>query len=222
MQQISHVIQPIYSHSGQILFAEVLARFPGQNTQEAVIEAEKTGKIIDIDIAGFEYAKRSPLSSSVNISGRTISEGLRGVAKHIRPGMVVEITETYPSDLQKIKTMAFEVHGRGGCIAIDDVGCGSFADLDWVSRLIKEIHPKWIKFNINSCPEVIDFVSKSKKSLVAERIENEDDIQKAVGMNANGLQGWFFDGPRGAAWLYSKRAESVLSKIGRVSTAMAF
>jgi EAL domain-containing protein (putative c-di-GMP-specific phosphodiesterase class I) len=217
----SFVLQPVYAQSGKLIFAEVLARFHGRNTQPVILEAERNGDIVSIDLAGLEYGLASALPVSVNISCRTASDALLDVSRRIRPGITVEITETHPANLDKLRALAFEVHARNGRVSLDDVGEGEFTDLSWVKKVIEATHPDWLKISINANETLVAWCMATQIPMVVERIETQKDMRTALKMGASGLQGWFFDAPEGLAWLRRQRSADTAQGWDELALAMA-
>ena len=221
MKPDSHVLQPVYSGNGQLLFAEVLARFGGRDTQATILEAEANGSIVQIDLAGLDYGINAAVPVAVNLSPRTIELSMLEVAKRIRPGLIVEITETHPARLDKLKTLAFEVHARGGFISLDDVNSGEFSDRAWLKTVITAMRPSWLKLPIDADAELISWCLATRIPIVVERIETQWDLRMALEFGATGFQGWFFDAPTGAAWLHRQRASQLIRGFDELALAMA-
>jgi len=88
-------------------------------------------------------------------------------------------------------------------IAVDDVGSG-FASLDMVveirpdivkidRRLIRELHKDELKYNIVQA--VVDFCKKGHIMTIAEGIETEGELEAAVELGADGVQGYLLAMP---------------------------
>lgn len=220
MAHQNHILQPIYSDRGQLLFAEVLSRFENEDTQAAILAAERDGSIVAVDLASLDFGMNAAVPVAINISARTIESALMSIGKRIRPGITIEITETYPHDLNKLRTLAFEVHARGGKIAIDDIGNGEFADLELVSRIAKITSADWLKITMDADREVLDLCSFLHKPFIVERIESRRDLERAVTSGCSGLQGWFFQKQEGTTWLRNCRMEPANQYFDGLAAAM--
>ena len=214
-------LQPIYGLDGEIIFAELLARFGEDNTQERIVNAEKDGSILDIDLAALRYAKRSAIPVSINVSQKSIESNLVALGQQILPGFTIEITETHKTCLRKLEKFAFEVHARGGSIALDDVGTGAFQDYSVLFSIIKATRPQWIKLPLDAEPELIRMCQLTAIPLIFELIDTRSDVEKAIGFKTTGLQGWFFDTAYGMSWLHTQRLKNKRVKANELLLAVA-
>jgi len=205
MKPSSHVLQPIYAENGSVIFSEILSRFGLANTQDTILQAEKDGSIVQIDIASLEFGRTVNLPVSVNISNKTIESSSREIIEKIYPGVIVEITETYPSQINLLELFARNVRLKGCGFALDDVGCGEFSDIDWLNFVIKKTSPDWLKLSINSDDSLISWCLSQKIPIIVEKIETLWDLRLAIEFGAKGFQGWFFDTQQGVLWLRKQR-----------------
>ena len=207
MKPSRHVLQPVFSRSGGLILSEVLSRFDDEpDTQAMILRAEADGSIVEIDLAAIEFGVSCSSPVAINISPRTIETATEDVLRRLRPGITFEITETYPASLHALTKFAAEVHDRGGLIALDDLGCGAFADLDFVRGLIKEISPDWLKLPIDAGMPLLETCICTGIPVVMEKIETHADLLSVLDVGATGLQGWFFDFPPGKVWLAKMEA----------------
>ena len=203
MKPDSHILQPAYSELGELLFAEVLARFNDRITQEAIIDAEASGSIVETDLAGLEYGIRAVVPTAVNVSSRTLQTAFHEVVSLLRPGLTIEITETHPANLELMASFSLAAHARGAFISLDDVGSGHFADLLLVKTLVSSTRPKWIKLSIDADQKLVNWCRGLNIPIIVERVENSIDLDRSfLHIGAKGVQGWFFDSQKGKAWLH--------------------
>lgn len=219
MRPDHHFLQPVFSAKGDWLFGELLSRFDGHDTKKIILAAEVIGSIVRIDLAALEASISLLAPTAVNLSPRTIETALMDVAHLIRPGLVVEITETNRGNIEHLREVAVEIHARGGVIALDDVGSGEFSDRVWLKQVIRTMRPSWLKLPITASDELIYWCRATGIPLVFKRIETPSDVARAMENRAAGLQGWFFDSLAGRTWILDRKtqdsqASSCVSSMG--------
>lgn len=120
--------------------------------------------------------------------------------------VVIEITEDeFEGSIDKLIQMVAVFREYGLTIAIDDLGVG-FSNLERIGYL----HPDIIKVDINIMREslnrnafhhvltaVSEMSQKLGSHLLFEGIETEEELQLALSMGANLLQGYYFAKPSG-------------------------
>ena len=200
-----YCLQPIYRKSGELIFSEVLARFENGLTNQIILDAESDGSIFNIDIRSLEFGIKSIMPVAVNISQRSIEHNLVNIGRCIRPGITIEITETHKTSIDKLRSFAFEVHARGGNIAINDIGSGAFADYESIVAVIKATNPQWIKLPLSTDSKLIHICKITRIPLIFALIETRSDLLQAIDLGATGLQGWFFESASGMYWLQNQR-----------------
>ena len=118
--------------------------------------------------------------------------------------MVLEITER--TAIQKYRVFLKELNALrkwGMKIAVDDVGSG-FASLDTVveikpdivkidRQLVSQMHKDELKYNIMQ--SVVFFCKKSNIVTVAEGIEEEEELETAIELGVDTVQGYFLARP---------------------------
>lgn len=193
-------IEPVFRPNGDLLFGELLTRFPGYDTQKRINQAERDGSIVDIDLRALDFARRHRGPLSVNVSPITLSLALNEIVARTTPNVVLEITETQKPDRRRLRELARIVRQKGGAIALDDVGDGVLADFNLVAELIADIRPAFLKAGLHLSPERLRRVEAFRLPLVVERIETMRDLTRALGHQPVGLQGWLWKKTDGKAW----------------------
>ena len=122
-----------------------------------------------------------------------------------RDKIILEITEDeFEEDITALLKITDRLRGYGFKIAIDDLGVG-FSNLERIGYL----HPDIIKVDIrimreslqmNSFKQVLhaiaDMSEKLGSQLLFEGIETEEEVNLALSMGANLLQGFYFSKPQ--------------------------
>ncbi len=178
----------------------------------------ETGLGREIDCMTLQHAfgllqKRSDLRLSINVSARSLADGkwrdtlYRGLAAEGDLGdrLILEISEESAMQLHEvlIRFMA-EVQPKGVAFALDGFGAGltAFSHLkDFFFDLVK-IDKSFIR-NISTNPDnqvlaeaLIMVAHQFEMFVVADGIENEADVQWAIGQDVDCLQGYHIGVPK--------------------------
>jgi EAL domain-containing protein (putative c-di-GMP-specific phosphodiesterase class I) len=138
--------------------------------------------------------------------------------------IVLEITEDeFDGSIENLIQMIDVFRDYGLTIAIDDLGVG-FSNLERIGY----IHPDIIKvdikimresLNLNSFKQVLSAISEMSQKLgshlLFEGIENEEELNLALSMGANLLQGYYFARPNSnflSKTFFAKELKKILEK----------
>ena len=209
--------QPIFDlTSGEQVAAEALARWPelGVRPEEAFHCAAQEGRLVELDEACRNAAIMEAVAEDlpsqfelfVNLEPSVLGPD---VARHLleratgRFGLVVEITERAltrrPAELLHA---VYQLRAAGCAIALDDVGAvpDSLALLPFIA-------PDVIKLDISlvhSWPNVEQaaiyttvaaYAERTGATVLAEGIEHEAHLQRALALGATLGQGWYLGWP---------------------------
>ncbi|WP_169744125.1 EAL domain-containing protein [Paenibacillus wynnii] len=201
--------------------------------------AEETGLIIPIghwvlqeacqQMKKWQEAGMSELSIAVNISPRqfrdknliqNVSEILRetGLAAQY---LEIEVTETVMQNIQETSMLLQELKMLGVQISIDDFGTG-YSSLSYLKYLpidYLKIDKSFVN-DITTCSKdeaivqtIVDMGHHMKINVVAEGIENEQQLHSLVKLKCNVGQGYFFSKP-----LPANQAEQLSNQVYIKST----
>jgi EAL domain-containing protein (putative c-di-GMP-specific phosphodiesterase class I)/ActR/RegA family two-component response regulator len=215
--EISAVFQPVVNLiSGEVLMIEALARFPenyGMNTSQWFDEANDLGMDAELEIAALRGAMSALDDNgyegsrlSINLSPSTLlNPALAEIISGTDCGrLTIEITEHEPiEDYSAVRNMLAEYSIRGAQIAVDDVGAG-FASL----RHILALMPNVIKLDISITRDIhrdrarralamglITFANEIGATIIAEGIENADEMKALRKIGVEFGQGFFMARP---------------------------
>lgn len=215
--------QPIIHHNDtNKSFMECLARIQDIDgsyipAYKFISIAENIGFIKHIDIKLFENAledlKKYPhLKLSINLSGHTLysissNTTLINLLKNytsVSNRLCIELTETIPlQDIENLDTTLVQIKQMGYKIALDDFGSGynSFANLNHIHFDIVKIDGSYIKNVATNHKNQIfvetltNLAKKLNIEIVAEMIDNEDDLNFIKKLNIDYYQGYYFAQP---------------------------
>ncbi len=215
--------QPIIHHNDTSKsFMECLARIQDSDgsyipAYKFISIAENIGFIKHIDIKLFENAlkdlKKYPhLKLSINLSGHTLYSissnttlmNLLTNYTSISNRLCIELTETIPlQDIENLDATLLHIKQMGYKIALDDFGSGynSFANLNQIHFDIVKIDGSYIKNVATNTKNQIfvetltDLARKLNIEVVAEMIDNEDDLNFIKKLNIDYYQGYYFAQP---------------------------
>ncbi len=189
--------------------------------------AERSGLIVPIgswvlETACLEAAKWSaapgavPYSISVNVSGSQLMQpDFVGVVKHalhisnLEPGrLILEVTESMFMDkLQVTLIMLNELARLGVRISMDDFGTG-YSSLSVLKQLpvmevkidrsfIRDL--QWDELDTSIVPAIVSMSHNLGKTVVAEGVEDERQLECLRGMGCDYAQGYYYSKPVKAA-----------------------
>jgi EAL domain-containing protein (putative c-di-GMP-specific phosphodiesterase class I) len=212
--------QPVFDlNSGAVMGAEALARFPAHDDltpDEWFAAAERLGRGRDLELlavtTALQGAKSLPpgLTVAVNVSPATFEDPrLMSVLEQsgLHLGRVVlELTEHVSiADYAILRRVREQLAERGVRLAVDDAGSG-YASM----RHIVALAPDVIKIDrslvsgIDHDPArralvsaVVFFALESGGLVLAEGIENADELDTLVTLGVDGAQGFFLGRPSG-------------------------
>jgi len=223
-QNLSTVYQPIIStRNGEILGYEALSRGPVNSSLHlpAILFplAERAGLLYQLEkttrqLAIQRFAEhRLPCKLFLNLSSKVIEspDFSGGITKSIldeygiHPHSIVwEITERNAiNDFDNFRKALEHYRNQGYLIAIDDAGAG-YSSL----QTIAEIHPDFIKMDMSLVSGVahspvkralletfVTFAAKINATLIAEGIEEEEDLTTLIDIGFPFVQGYFIARP---------------------------
>lgn len=215
-----------HTDTGKLAHLEVLIRMVDENEPGRLImpghfihQAEKTGRILDIDrwviresIALLSKSKSIP-SLAVNISGRSfdeptlphyIAEQLK--AYDVEPRrLLIELTETSAvSDLQDAERFIEALQHTGCLTCLDDFGTGfsSFAYLKHLKADVLKIDGLFIRNlpherdNQLFVKAIVDVARGLGKTTIAEFVENAEILEMLKKFGVDMVQGYHLDKPQ--------------------------
>jgi EAL domain-containing protein (putative c-di-GMP-specific phosphodiesterase class I) len=216
------VFQPVVDlHSSQVIGHEALTRGPAGTAVEspdALFEAARAcGRLAELDWAcrcqAFRVAGQARLQAParlfVNAEPQVLGTAcpphlLRDwVYAHRRLRVVVEVTERYlcdaPGDLLRVTAT---LHELGWEVALDDVGAN-----DAGVALLPVLRPDIVKLDMallaphpgRAARKVLRavgaYAERTGAAVVAEGIETEEHLSRAIALGATWGQGWLFGRP---------------------------
>lgn len=217
---LATVFQPIFDLGrGRVVGMEALSRFPADPHLTPDVwfaKAASLGLGTELEVA----AVRAALSHlaqlpdhaflSVNASPSTVQseEFLEAVSAAPAERLVVEITEHAPvADYEALDNALSGLRQDGMRLAIDDAGAG-YSSLQHIVRLA----PDLIKLDISItrgldsdrvrralASALITFATEIDASIVAEGIENAEELNELLSLGVNWGQGYFLARPGPAA-----------------------
>lgn len=213
LEVVSQPIVDLQTH--RAVGVEVLSRFPGlgQGPAETFAEAWDLGigmelelQVVRAAVAGLQ-ALDDDVYVSVNVSAETLlHEDLLAVVETAEPGRIVlEITEhTAVGDYEALRPVVARLAELGVRLAVDDVGAG-FSGLDHILRLepavlkldgalVRDVHRRPGKQAMVAA--LVTFASRTGASLVAEQIEDEDEVQALRVLGVGCGQGYYLGRPQ--------------------------
>ena len=223
MNRIHTAYQPIiHRDTPEKSFMECLARIQDMDgsyipAYKFIPIAENIGFIKHIDLKLCENALKDlaqypHLKLSINISGHTLYSlshnsmlmNLLSHYTHVSKRLCLELTETIPlQDIENISSIFKHIKSMGYKIALDDFGAGynSFSNLSELDFDIVKIDGSYIK-NISKNPKsqiftqvLTDLAKKLNIEIVAEIIDNEDDLNFIKKLGIDYYQGYYFAQP---------------------------
>lgn len=210
------VYQPIYSLSdGGLIAMEALTRFdtePRRTPDVWFRTAASAGRGVDLEIAAIELAVAgaadlpSHVLLAVNASPSTLADPRLAAILRDNPGriFVIEITEhAVVADYRMLADVVQTLRDLGAELAVDDAGAG-FASL----RHIVHLAPDTIKIDrsltqgVGSSPlkralagALVEFADATGASLVAEGVEDPEDLATWANLGARAVQGYLTGKP---------------------------
>ena len=215
--QAFHIVyQPIYALSdGRLHAFEALTRFDAgpQRTPDVWFRsAASVGRGVDLELAAIELALVGSASLpvtvalAVNASPETLADPRLAAVLGAHPGRVIaiEITEhAAVADYQTLADVVGGLRGLGALLSVDDAGAG-FASL----RHIVHLAPETIKIDlsltqgVDSSPlkralagALVDFASTTGAYIVAEGVEDPEDLVTWANLGATAVQGYLTGRP---------------------------
>lgn len=208
---ITMVYQPVYSLAdGSLLAVEALARFdlPGRpGPQEVFAAAAEAGCLRELEILAVEAALARcaglppGVEVCVNVSPGTLADHyLHEVLVGARArGVVLEVTEhAVIRDYDLLRSALARLADADVRVAVDDAGSG-FASL----RHVVQLAPDIIKLDLSLAQGVTtsplrralgeslaDFAHRAGALLVAEGVEDEQDVAVWAALRADAVQGY--------------------------------
>lgn len=209
------VYQPIYSLAdAKAVGLEVLARFPNSSdkpTSEWFDEADEAGLTVDLEIAIIRRAlgvlSKLPedMYLAINVSVETlVAEELEtALAEAPHDRVVIELTEHQAVDDYETLSNCLEKFRNRARLAIDDVGAG-YASI----RHILALGPEIIKLDLSMVRDIhkrpakaafvqamVGFAKASGCSIVAEGVENAEELQELATLGVAKAQGFYLGEP---------------------------
>ena len=210
------VFQPIYClATWELIGVEALTRFTGEPVHPPDVwfaQATRAGLGVELELAVLDAAIEAAVDLddvtqlSINLSPTTLCDDrLTARLDRIQPRpLVVEITEhAVVDDYGLLRTALDGLRQRGVLLAVDDAGAG-FASLRHIVRL----NPDYIKLDISLTQglrhdpirralarALVDFATQTGAELVAEGIEEEDDLAAWEALGAHAAQGYLLGRP---------------------------
>jgi diguanylate cyclase (GGDEF)-like protein len=201
---------------------EALCRFTPReglsNPDELFAGAARTGLKREVDaaclVAAFAAAPQTmPATLFVNVAVETLVEGgdagdrltRMAEAAGIDPSEVVlEVSERTPvDDLTRLRRVVADLRQRGFRIAIDDAGAGHASML-----VIAEVQPEFVKIDrllihgidVSAARRalvvsLLSFGAHIDARVIAEGIENDDELQTLLSLGVQFGQGWHLGRP---------------------------
>jgi EAL domain-containing protein (putative c-di-GMP-specific phosphodiesterase class I) len=213
---IQMVFQPIVElRTNNVVGVEALARFaadPPRPPDEWFNEAASIGLGVELELAAIRVAVAhfdtlpEHLYLAVNLSPEAaVSPGLHDCLDAVPlDRLVLEITEHAPVTNYDRLSLALEpLRARGCRVAIDDAGAG-FASFRHILRLAPDV----IKLDMSLTRDIerdpvkvalarslVEFAAESRAVIVAEGMENADQIATLSGLGATYAQGYYLGRP---------------------------
>lgn len=215
-------LQPVYDMSGrELLYSEALLRFSGKGArvdiQRAITSFERTGQIrlIDRYVVNAVIDRLQQDSTSViacNISAMSFNcdfwweSALRSLKKNpdIANRLIIELTEgAMVENHAAFLKFAKKIKSLGVRFALDDFGAGmpraaiiSVFTFDYIKldkRLIKKMDCGSIRYKLVS--NAIMCFQEMGVPVIAEGVENKDDVKISRLLGCNYMQGYYFGRP---------------------------
>lgn len=224
-QNFDVVFQPIFDlRTNEIHHYEALSRVTGDDTPSKIIRfAEETGMIQDFDLAVFQKTLEilreerkadggDQLVIAVNISAQSLEsrlflnelELIIEPFAHLRPQFMFEITETtHLEDFEQANIVIQNLRNMGHKICLDDVGSGStsFFSLNHLEVDFAKIEGDYIrKFQEDPRQKsiletIVKACQKLKIPMIAEKIENETQLNYVKELGVEFGQGFYLGRP---------------------------
>lgn len=212
-----HVVyQPVYSLTdGRLVAVEALSRFdtePRRTPDVWFRTAASVGRGTELEIAAIELAIAGSTDLApnvllaVNASPETLAEPRLAELLRANPGRIfgIEVTEhAAVSDYRMLADVVAGLRGLGAELAVDDAGAG-FASL----RHIVHLAPDTIKIDLSltqgvgSSPlkralagAMVEFAGATGAYLVAEGVEEPEDLVTWAHLGATAVQGYLTGRP---------------------------
>ncbi len=204
------VYQPIFSISeGRAIGVEALTRFPDAGTRPPSAwfdEADEVGCTVELELATIRRAVEGlallpeDVYLSVNVSLETLLSGklLEVLQDTDKNRIVIELTEHEAVEDYEALKAALETLGKRARLAIDDVGAGYSS-----MRHILDLGPDFIKLDISIVRDLhrqpsrsafvramVEFAKVANSSIVAEGVENQEELDELAKLDAANAQGY--------------------------------
>ena len=227
--------QPIIDlRTGEVISAEALLRDGNADTAKEVAEAENGSAIFELDAwilrtacadaVGWQRSGLGQVAVHINVSARemerrdfprTIDEAIHSSGIRCET-LGIELTETAAiGDLALASTLLEKLKERGIAIWLDDFGTGH-SSLAW----LKNIHVDGVKLpyelihgiteserSASIVRHVIELAHEIGTSVIAEGVEEEDEVDLLRKYGCDAIQGWFF--------AEAVTAQELLAEVGR-------
>lgn len=215
-QDFNIVYQPIYDlQQNRIIGFESLSRFPGQPLRTPDIwfnEAAETGLSEQLEMITIKQAVKGiehlpdDIYITLNVSPAHVISGavIKLLDKLPLQRIVLEVTEHAPvSNYQHFETSLQSLREKGLRLAIDDVGAG-YASF----RHILKLKPDIIKLDMSITRDIhidparralatalIAFAGETGCSIVAEGVENNEELVQLRNLQIRNAQGFYVGRP---------------------------
>ncbi|ADL12394.1 EAL domain-containing protein [Acetohalobium arabaticum] len=223
-EQIQILYQPLISlQSGEKMGYEALTRGPEGSEFERPDYlfgfAKETDLLLDLEhlcrrksiIDATDFLDGERLSINVSPEVIEVDDFKKGVTEQLisdlemnKKNIIFEITEkTAINNFDIFRKTLKHYYGQGYQIAVDDVGAG-YANLQTIS----ELHPQYIKLdmslvrkvNIDTTKEalleaLINFAHRIDAKVIAEGIEDYDELEKLIELGVDYGQGYLIQHP---------------------------
>lgn len=168
------------------------------------LQYEDTSAMLEVDIKAVEnaailareYGAGWRIHCNVEISSLIDSRWMDAMVGSMYPGVVVELVERHhlladDRVLHKVHLMVDAIRRYGGSIALDDV-TGTAVEMD----AIQTMRPEIIK--VERSGRIDRLKSRTKSTLIYERIESSEQAAEAKDLGVDELQGYWCDVRAGA------------------------
>lgn len=184
--------QAIYNNSKEVVAYELLYRNSINNIFDSSIgDSEATYEIMkNIMFVGFEVLTNNK-KALINCSEEVLMSDIITILPKER--IIIEILETVEPSDDVIKRISY-LKKRGYIFAIDDVV--DFKSIERFLEVISYVKVDFVLTNTKSRKELIDKIKKYKITLLAEKIELEEEYEEAILLGFNLFQGFYFSKPR--------------------------
>lgn len=184
--------QAIYNKSKDVIAYELLYRNSIQNRFDTAVDDSKaTYEIMkNIVFVGFEVLTNNK-TALINCSEEVLNSDVITILPN--ESIIIEILETVKANDSVIKRLS-ELKKKGYIFAIDDV-----VDFKSIEKFLKFVNYVKIDFMLTTRKSrkiLVDKLRNYKVTLLAEKIETEEEYKEALNLGFKLFQGFYFSKPR--------------------------